>query len=278
MNGRRVEAVATAVANLGYDGIVAFDQTEPEYDTLETLFETFDDPILVELLVVSATTEDYQLNGDAQLFWNELERVALAHGSLDSKGDVQEILDTFMTADVNARLNQTKRDRLERLFGNGFDDWFIANAETAKPVEVWEQLADCLQNDKGMKTVVLSMKVYDIARLIRLGHYLDFPSDLPIPCDLQVKRISRTSGITYSDETDRVLDAWAAVMDEVSDRLGRPVSVLRVDSIVWQAGQIVGKHEPDRVAAREALEGHFETVGIEPDSASELARELTTEM
>lgn len=183
-----------------------------------------------------------------------------------------------MDAGVNARLNQTKRDRLEKLFGNDFDDWFLANAETASPVDVWEHLADALENDKGMKTVVLSMKVYDIARLFRLGHYVDFPSNLPIPCDLQVKRISRTSGITQSDETDDVLDAWAAVMDAVSERLDRPVSVLRVDSIVWQPGQIVGNHEPERVAARDALEGHFETVGIDPDSASELARELTTEM
>ena len=85
MNERRVEAVATAVAKLGYDGIVAFDRTEPEYDTIEVLFETFDDPILVELLVVAATTEDYQLNGDAQLFWNELERVVIEHGSLDTR-------------------------------------------------------------------------------------------------------------------------------------------------------------------------------------------------
>lgn len=85
MNETRIGAVADAIADLGYKGIVAFDRTEPEYDTIETLIETVDDPILVELLVVTATTEDYQLNGDAQLFWNELERVVIEHGSLDTR-------------------------------------------------------------------------------------------------------------------------------------------------------------------------------------------------
>jgi len=83
MNPKRIGEVAEAIATLGYDGIVAFDQTEPEYDTIRTLLETFDDPTLVELLVVSATTEDYQLNGDAQLFWNELDRVALEWGQAE---------------------------------------------------------------------------------------------------------------------------------------------------------------------------------------------------
>jgi hypothetical protein len=58
MNDTRIAEVADAIAEIGYDGIVAFDQTEPEYEPIETLFEAFDQPTLVELLVVCATTED----------------------------------------------------------------------------------------------------------------------------------------------------------------------------------------------------------------------------
>lgn len=194
MNDHRIDAVADAIAALGYDGIVAFDRTEPEYATIETLYDTYNDPALVELLVICATTADYQLNGDAQRFWNELEAVALDHGHLDTPQDVREILGTFMDADVNARLAQQKRDRLVRLFENDFDEWFLANADDPDPVAVWEHLADGLNAGMEKKTIVLAMKIWDIARLIRTGEYEAFPSDIPIPCDLQIRRLSHTSG------------------------------------------------------------------------------------
>jgi N-glycosylase/DNA lyase len=89
-----------------------------------------------------------------------------------------------MEADVNARLHKQKRDRLARLFEAGFDEWFLENFETVTPTQVWQHLADGLNADMGAKTLVLSMKIWEISRLIRTGEYLDFPSDIPIPCDL----------------------------------------------------------------------------------------------
>ncbi|AQL42088.1 hypothetical protein BV210_04880 [Halorientalis sp. IM1011] len=67
-------------------------------------------------------------------------------------------------------------------------------------------------------------------------------------------------------------------MRAVSDRLDEHVSLLRIDSIVWQAGQVIGRHEPDRAAARAELVSHFETVGLESDPARRLADELTVAM
>lgn len=64
-------------------------------------------------------------------------------------------------------------------------------------------------------------------------------------------------------------------MEAVSERLDEHVSLLRIDSIVWQAGQIIGRHEPDRPAARAALCDHFESVGLAPSAAQPLAEELT---
>jgi N-glycosylase/DNA lyase len=122
------------------------------------------------------------------------------------------------------------------------------------------------------------MKVYDIIHLIENGTYLDFPENIPIPCDLQVERVARTSGITDSDEENEVMDAWAKVASWVSDELGKSISLLRIDSIVWQSGQVIGGHEPNQEAAREALIGHFEEVGISPDKAADLAQELTATM
>jgi len=74
-NPDRIVALAEIFADLGHDGIVAFDETEPEYGTLATLFNRYDSPDHVTLLGVLAASQDYQLNGDAQEFWRQLEEV-----------------------------------------------------------------------------------------------------------------------------------------------------------------------------------------------------------
>lgn len=278
INHSRVDAVAETLANLGHDGIAAFDQTEPEYGTLEQFFEEYDSPDHVTLLGILAASQDYQLNGDAQRFWRELERTASDYDRLQSTQTVCDLLGDFMEAGVNARLNQQKRDRLLRVFEAGFDDWFVAHHTDVPPIDVWERLADDMNTRPRSKTIVLAMKIYDIATLIREGTYLDFPREIPIPCDLQVERVSRSSGVTTSEETNRVLDAWADVMNATSERLGRDISLLRIDSIIWQAGQIIGEYEPDQAAAQRALVEHFEAVGVETVPARRLAEELTSEM
>lgn len=257
-----MDALAETFANLGYNGIAAFDETEPEYDTLVTLFDRYDSLDHVTLLGILAASQDYQLNGDAQSFWQQLEETASGYDTLDSTQEVRNLLGDFMDADVNARLNSQKRDRLVKILDAGFDDWFIANHVDVAPLTVWEELADALDNRMQAKTVVLSMKIYDIAMLLRTGSYLEFPGEITIPCDLQVERVSRTSGLTDSEDTNDVLKARAAVMEETSDRLGEHVSLLRLDSIVWQAGQVIGRHEPDGEEAREALIEHLQKVGI----------------
>jgi N-glycosylase/DNA lyase len=128
------------------------------------------------------------------------------------------------------------------------------------------------------KTIVFAMKVYDIIHLIENGTYLDFPQNIPIPCDLQVERVARTSGITDSEQEDEVMSAWAEVASQVSDGLGKSISLLRIDSIVWQSGQIIGEHEPHQEAARDALIEYFEEVDIETEEAETLAKALTAEM
>lgn len=275
MNPDRVDQVSDAISSLGYDGIIAFDEEEPEYQTFTALSNELGNEPHRSLLGICAGTADYQLAGDAQHFWKALEGIALTLDQLESTDDVQDILWTFMEADVNARLKQQKIARLEKLFNRGFADWFIENYGEAEPLTVWENLADALDNPMKRKTIVFSMKVYDIIHLIENDTYLDFPQDIPIPCDLQVERVAHTSGITDSEEEDEVMDAWAEVASKVSEELGRSISLLRIDSIVWQSGQIIGEHEPNRDKSRRALVTHFEDVGIPEERARVLASELT---
>lgn len=278
MSRDRINVVAGSISALGYEGIVLFDKEEPEYQTFTTLSSELGNESHRCLLGICAGTVDYQLAGDAQLFWRELEQVALAHGQLDSTSDVKAILGDFMKADVNARLNQQKRTRLIKLFDNGFADWFIENYDEVQPLSVWENLADALDNPMKRKTIVFAMKVYDIIHLIENGTYLDFPQDIPIPCDLQVERVARTSGITDSEDENEVMAVWAEVASQAGNNLGRPISLLRIDSIVWQSGQIIGDYEPNQETAREALIEHFEQIGIQKKQVAGLAEELTAEM
>jgi len=74
------------------------------------------------------------------------------------------------------------------------------------------------------------------------------------------------------------MSAWAEVASQVSGELGKSISLLRIDSIVWQSGQIIGDHEPNQHAARTALVEHFEEVGIQTDQAEQLAETLTFNM
>jgi len=127
MNEQRIDAVADAISSVGYDGIAAFDKTEPEYETLQLLYAEFGNEAHVKLLGICAATQDYQLNGDAQAFWRELEKTALEYETLDSTQTVRELLGDFMEADVNARLNEQKRHRLLKMFQAEFDEWFVQN-------------------------------------------------------------------------------------------------------------------------------------------------------
>jgi hypothetical protein len=43
MDETHINAVADVLAAVGYDGIAAFGESGPEYGTLETLYEEFDD-------------------------------------------------------------------------------------------------------------------------------------------------------------------------------------------------------------------------------------------
>jgi len=125
------------------------------------------------------------------------------------------------------------------------------------------------------KTVVLAVKIYDIFTLIVDGQYLELLTDIPIPCDLQVERVAAASGIVESEEKGPVMDAWARVMESVNEKLDRPVSMLRIDSIVWQAGQIISKNGDKYNASRQGLVQYFNEVGIAADRSERLVREFT---
>jgi N-glycosylase/DNA lyase len=224
---------------------------------------------------MGAALINYRLAGDAQSFWSSLSTVTQNYGVIKSIRDVREVLDVFLEESVNARSVSYKQTRVNRFFERGFADWFVAEYFSVEAETVWQRLAAALDNDMGLKTIVFSMKVFDVIEFIEHGQYLSIPGDLPIPVDLQTKRMAMVSGIVGDSPTDAdVIEAWAAVTEEVSEQLGETVSVFRVDSIAWQAGQIVGQHAESQQDAEAELQAHFVAVGVDDDDARQLAKEL----
>jgi N-glycosylase/DNA lyase len=87
MDQDQIVEVAGVIGSLEYQGIVKFDEQEPEYKALSIISRELGTDSHRALLGICAGAADYQLAGDTQLFWNELEQAALAHGQLDSTSD-----------------------------------------------------------------------------------------------------------------------------------------------------------------------------------------------
>ena len=84
-----------------------------------------------------------------------------------------------------------------------------------------------------------------------------------------------TIGIVFDTDDESVLQAWEEVASEVSMLIGQDISLLRIDSIVWQSGQIVSDEELDSDASMAALVKHYTDLEIGHASAKNLAAELT---
>jgi len=65
------------------------------------------------------------------------------------------------------------------------------------------------------------------------------------------------------------------VMEEVNDKLDRPVSMLRIDSIVWQSGQIISENDDRYKPSQHALTEYFTDIGLDSDRSERLAQEFT---
>ncbi|OUJ18425.1 8-oxoguanine DNA glycosylase [Methanonatronarchaeum thermophilum] len=239
INPERIREVANCLAELKPEEIIKFDKNEPEYKTFKKILEKHPEKYTA-LLGISTGLVDYQLNGNAQEFWQTLEKITTKNNQINSIQKIQKTLDEFMDEKVNARINNMKRKRLNRFFNSSFPKWFIETYPNHKPTVVWEKLAKSMNNHKEMKTIVFAMKVYDIINHIQHNTYLEIPAETPIPCDIHVKRVAKTSGITNQNQ-ENVKKAWNEVAKQINQQTNQNISIFRIDSIIWQLGQIISK-------------------------------------
>ena len=134
------------------------------------------------------------------------------------------------------------------------------------------------------------MKVLDLISLLVNGSYANFSRDVPIPLDVHVARMALYSGIIEGDGSEiseqaiqrnkRVfLRAWGDVAEGVSKMLGRRISPLRIDSLVWQLSKEAQKAGYKRNhAIRYIIRYLVDVANIDENAARNVAQELAYNM
>ncbi len=283
INSGRVEAVARAIASLGYDGIVRFDQHEPEYVAFSQMLERGESSETVHAIAVAAGIVDYALpKGGAHAFWRRLSelhsaRVSEAGPIALSEEALWELMLRFARGPACARRRRQKVRRLERLFAGRVIGGILSNLEgyVEDPIRLQSDIARALKNRPTQKTVVFAVKAFDLAHLAAEGEYLRIPADFPIPVDCRVVEVAKSSGIVEGEASPReVIEAWRMVLDAVNERLERPVNIFRLDSVVWQAGAASDVSKSSLDVARSRLVAALVDGGVPETKARALAAEL----
>ncbi|MGQ4916065.1 MAG: N-glycosylase/DNA lyase [Candidatus Asgardarchaeia archaeon] len=283
INLERVRAIADAFANLGFEGISKFDKTEPEFKILTRLAKKEDESTLYAISICAGLVDYQLLKGGAERLWSTLYDVYTQFGKIDANENrLYNLFETFLKQPINARLREQKLNRLKKLFDSGLIANMLKNPERyiQEPQTTWITIARILNNPPYAKTVVFSMKVLDLAHYVLKNRYLNFPSNIPIPLDLHVKAVAVYSGIvTFGATNAEIKKAWIQVLYEVNKKITPKTNLLRLDSVIWQAGKIISKSKGLKKYAIKTLSNYFTTnVGIPRDLAEKLSNELTFAM
>jgi len=276
----RIKIIADLSCKLGFDKIVQFDLLEPEYAALKKIHRKNVEPEYLGLIALSAGTIDFQLRaGGAERFWNTLSIIADGFKKLNSPDHIEALMKQFLNDPINARSQNIKRNRIRKIFSSGFAEWYLNSYESLRknPVLLWRKLAETIGSSMEKKTMVFSMKAFDISHLICYGDYLDFPWDIPIPVDFHVKRVTISAGLLDHYGSDELFrHAWSLVLRRVREGLGRNITLLRIDSIVWQLGKIMYACKYRKDSSQKSIE-HYLTrkIGVEKILANKMATELT---
>ena len=253
----RVRVLGECFAALGFDVFRRFDMNEPEFKALEVISKSEDEGTLYCIGICSGIN-DYQLGpGGADRYWSELLDVYSSYKRIgNDENKLYRFMISFLERPVSARLRKNKIKRLRRLFDSGFISRMLKNYDRYidNPFSVWLELARALNNPLKRKTVVFSMKVFDLIHLMLKGKYLDFPEDIPIPVDFHIRNVAISSGIVDENASDdEVRRAWMNVLREVNKCISPKINLLRIDSVVWQVGKIMYENNFDRNRVRKEL-------------------------
>jgi len=280
VNPERVRVISNLFCDLGFNGIVKFDKLEPEYRALKVLHERKVSPSFLGLISICTGVIDFQLGyGGAEKLWSTLVEIADRFDYLNSLKQIEFLMKVFLNEPINARKLELKMNRIRKIFDSGFAKWFVENYEKLRqePILLWKKLSKTLESRMEKKTMVFAMKAFDISHLICFGDYAKFPWNIPIPVDFHVKQVTISSGLLESYGDDQAFrKAWMLVLKSVKEKLGGNISLLRLDSSVWQIGRIMYKSRYNKNLSIKRIQHYMvEKIGVNIDLAVRFAVEMT---
>lgn len=272
----RANAVGLALGQLGSQVFANFDRSEPEWPVLQRL-AAWPNRALARLATICLGITDYQLGaGAAAGYWKAV-MMEIGRRAPSNPNDVIELMARVCRHPVSSRLADQKLARVEKVIRA-----WEAEQVTSQPVELWKWLAVTLGQPEEAKTVVMAMKLVDLLELAGSGNYLDFGTEIPLPIDLRIARISLTSGLIApagggsinqfmgrageiaSEHRQVLIEGWRAVAKAAGD-----LRLLRLDSLAWQLAEAAGTAEWESDATK-----RLTAAGSSLDAARRFAAEL----
>jgi N-glycosylase/DNA lyase/DNA-directed RNA polymerase subunit RPC12/RpoP len=278
----RIEELANAISKIPINAYYYIDTMEPEYQTFQNLYkkyatttsDKFDSTLA--LLGIGTGLIDYQQKNPAKSVWQPLERVVQECGF---PSELEQIRKVHSILAASFRFAAAKTKRVERMYQSGFASWFWNKvlAETRKdPYNVWLTLAGNMGDPTDKKTIVMAMKAFDMETLAVEKHYLPFPSEIPIMVDSRVAFVSLSSGIIAIDPSisidliasqykTEIIHAWSEVIKIARNVVGKELNALRLDSLIWQAGEY---------RDRDAVVSYLRQMQLPPEIATHIGNQL----
>lgn len=227
---------------------------EPEYKTFDNLHRKystispykFDNTLA--LLGIGTGLIDYQQKDPGKTVWQPLEKLVYKHGFPSTLDGIMRI---HLQLAESSRFASHKMTRVKRMYQSGFASRFWEGDITEnrkEPFRVWASLARSMRDPIDRKTIVMAMKAFDMETLAVKKHYLPFPPDIPIMVDSRITYVSLSSGIVIvepevsidaiaSSYRSEIVRAWSEVIAIAKQKLGQEFNALRLDSLIWQAGE-----------------------------------------
>ena len=221
------------------------------------------DGLFLNLLVVCAL-DGFQLKGRAEVgYWGPIQRLILSAPVPESNADLMEILRPLYAKE---RIPTAKLDRLARYLTSD-----LAGETAKRPAhhtatrlsDFHRCLARTMRQRRGDKTIAYGMKCLILGLRI-LGVPDVLVPDLAVPLDSRVRDLTQRMGLLGADCSDNEVRAcWAAVVAGLRD-LAPSVTMVELDSLLWQGAKW---RAPEEVA-RWLVDEH----AIAPDIADRISR------
>ncbi|MFN4227841.1 MAG: N-glycosylase/DNA lyase [Candidatus Ratteibacteria bacterium] len=233
-------------------------EKEPEWQNMEFFLQNYNFGPFAVLMVVTGLN-DYQLKGKADIvYWPNICKILKQSPPPKSPDELYNVLMPFYKEE---RLYTHKINRLKKFLKSELASklWNSSSCAIAKDfLNIWNNLAKIMDQEKKNKTIVFAMKCLAISLLIAKEYEFDF-SPIPIPIDSRVRKFTNLLGVEIASDED-VRKFWKDILLNLKKE-NPNITMVHLDSLIWQISPM-GKCE---------LQVYFKDLGI-----SEIGEDLLT--